>query len=94
MLKVLVCRVRIKYTVPQVDKGTSLPCYYVKMCRTGVTCIFTCSTHFYILIAVKGCSFVEGRMRNCIFYPLSLSVMFIVLLPACMYIVECNLKDF
>ena len=93
MLKVLVCRVRIKYTVPQVDKGTSLPCYYVKMCRTGVTCIFTCSTHFYI-IAVKGCSFVEGRMRNCIFCPLSLSVMFIMLLPACMYIVECNLKDF
>ena len=55
-----------------VDKGTSLPCYYVKMCRTGVTCIFTCSTHFY-MIAVKGCSFVEGRMRNCIFCPLSLS---------------------
>ena len=26
---------------PQVDKGTSLHCYYVKMCRTGVTCIFT-----------------------------------------------------
>ena len=52
--------------VPQVDKGTSLPCYYVKMCTgTGVTCIFTSSTHFYI-IAVKGCSFVEGRMRNCI----------------------------
>ena len=49
---------------------------------------------FYILIAVKGCSFVEGRMRNCIFCPLSLSVMFIVLIPACMYIVECNLKDF
>ena len=48
-------------------------------------------THFYI-IAVKGCSFVEGRMRNCIFCPLSLSVMFIVLFPACMYIVECNLK--
>ena len=32
---------RTKYTVPQVDKGTSLHCYYVKMCRTGVTCIFT-----------------------------------------------------
>ena len=26
-------------------------------------------------------------------YPLSLPVMFIVLLHACMYIVECNLKD-
>ena len=52
MLKVLVCRVRIKYTVPQVDKGTSLPCY-VNMCRTGVTCIFTCSTHLYILIAAE-----------------------------------------
>ena len=69
-------RKRTKYTVPQVDKGTSLHCYYVKMCRTGVTCIFTCSTQFYI-IAVKGCSFVY--MRNCIFCPLSLSVMFIVL---------------
>ena len=34
-------RKRTKYTVPQVDKGTSLHCYYVKMCRTGVTCIFT-----------------------------------------------------
>ena len=54
------------------------------MCKTGVTCIFTCSTHFYI-ITVKGCSFVEGRMRNCIFCPLSLSVIFIVLLPACIY---------
>ena len=50
----------IKYTVPQVDKGTSLPCYYVQICRTGVICIFTCSTHFYIIVAVKGCSFVEG----------------------------------
>ena len=34
-------RKRTKYTVPQVDKGTSLNCYNVKMCRTGVTCIFT-----------------------------------------------------
>ena len=34
-------RKRTKYTVPQVDKGTSLHCFYVKMCRTGVTCIFT-----------------------------------------------------
>ena len=34
-------RKRTKYTVTQVDKGTSLHCYYVKMCRTGVTCIFT-----------------------------------------------------
>ena len=52
------------------------------MCRTGVTCIFTCSTHFYI-IAVKGCSFVY--LRNCIFCPLSLSVMFIVR-PAAFFI--------
>ena len=66
-------RKRTKYTVPQVDKGTSLLYYYVKMCRTGCTCTFTCSTHFYI-IAVKGCSFVY--LRNCIFCPLSLSVMF------------------
>ena len=44
-------------TIAVVDKGISLHCYYVKMCRTGVTCIFTCSTHFYI-IAVKSCSFV------------------------------------
>ena len=64
-------RKRTKYTVPQVDKGTSLHCYYVQMCRTGVTCILT----FYI-IAVKGCSFVY--LRNCIFCPLSLSDMFIV----------------
>ena len=35
----------------------------------------TCSTHFYI-IAVQGCSFVY--LRNCIFCPLSLAVMFIV----------------
>ena len=28
-------RKRTKYTVPQVDKETSLHCYYVKMCRTG-----------------------------------------------------------
>ena len=34
-------RKRTKYTVPQVDKGTSLHFYYVKMCRTGVTCILT-----------------------------------------------------
>ena len=46
-----------KYTVPQVDKGTSLHCYYVKMCRTGEYACDTCSTHFYT-IAVKGCSFV------------------------------------
>ena len=50
-------------------------CYYVKMCWTDVTCIFPCSTHFYI-IAVKGCFFVY--LRNCIFCPLSLSVIFIV----------------
>ena len=31
-------------TLAVVDKGTSLHCYYVKMCRTGVTCIFTWST--------------------------------------------------
>ena len=69
-------RKRTKYTVPQVDKGTSLHCYYVKMCRTGEYACDTCSTHFYT-IAVKGCSFVY--LRNCIFCPLSLSVMFIVL---------------
>ena len=27
-------------TIAVVDKGTSLHCYYVKMCRTGFTCIF------------------------------------------------------
>ena len=69
-------RKRTKYTVPQVDKGTSLHCYYVQMCRTGEYACDTCSTHFYILIAVKGCSFVY--LRNCIFCLLSLSVMFIV----------------
>ena len=68
-------RKRTKYTVPQVDKGTSLHFYYVKMCRTGEYACDTCSTHFYI-IAVKECSFVY--LRNCIFCPLSLSVMFIV----------------
>ena len=68
-------RKRTKYTVPQVDKGTSLHCYYVKMCRTGEYACDTCSTHFYIK-AVKGCSFVY--LRNCIFCPLSLFVMFIV----------------
>ena len=26
-------RAHKKYTVPQVDKGIFLPCYYVKMCR-------------------------------------------------------------
>ena len=56
----------------QMDIPSLLLC---KMCRTGVTCIFTCSTHLYT-IAVKGCSFVY--LRNCIFCPLSLSVMFIV----------------
>ena len=66
---------RTKYTVPQENKGTSLHCYYVKMCRTGEYACDTCSTHFYI-IAVKGCPFVY--LRNCIFCPLSLSVMFIV----------------
>ena len=44
-------------TIAVVDKGTSLHCYYVKMCRTGEYACDTCSTHFYI-IAVKGCSFV------------------------------------
>ena len=62
-------------TIAVVDKGTSLHCYYVKMCRTGEYACDTCSTYFYI-IAVKGCSFVY--LRNCIFCPLSLSVMFIV----------------
>ena len=65
-------RNRTIYTVPQVDKGTSLYCYYVKMCWTCENACDTCSTHFYI-IAVKGCSFVY--LRNCIFCPLSLSVM-------------------
>ena len=60
-------------TIAVVDKGTSLHCYYVKMCRTGEYACDTCSTHFYI-IAVKGCSFVY--LRNCIFCPLSLSVIF------------------
>ena len=69
-------RKRTKYTVPQVDKGTSLHCYYVKMNKTGEYACYTCSTYFYI-IAVKGCSFVY--LRNCIFCPLSLSVMFIVI---------------
>ena len=81
-------RKRTKYTVPQVAKGTSLHCYYVKMCRTGVTCIFTCSTHFYI-ISVKGCSFVY--LRNCIFCPLSLSVMFIVVTVWCHTLDSCHL---
>ena len=44
-------------TIAVVDKGTSLHCFYVKMCRTGEYACDTCSTHFYI-IAVKGCSFV------------------------------------
>ena len=29
-----------------VDKGTSLHCYYVKMCRTGEYACDTCSTYF------------------------------------------------
>ena len=62
-------------TIAVVDKRTSLHCYYVKMCRTGEYACDTYSTHFYI-IAGKGCSFVY--LRNCIFCPLSLSVMFIV----------------
>ena len=82
-------RKRTKYTVPQVDKGTSLHCYYVKMCRTGEYACGTCSTHFYI-IAVKGCSFVY--LRNCIFCPLSLSVMFIVIVQPRWYTVWiCNI---
>ena len=70
------------YTMNMTDKESgqniqNIPSLlYVKMCRTGVTCIFTCFTQFYI-IAVKGCSFVY--LRNCIFCPPSLSVMFIVL---------------
>ena len=65
-----------------IDKGTSLHCYYVQIYRTAVYEYDTCSTDFNI-IAVKGCSFVyhnnnvDGRMRNCIFCPLSLSVIFI-----------------
>ena len=63
----------------RVDKGTSLHCYYVK---SECACD-TCSTHFYFyIIAVKGCSFVY--LRNCIFCPLSLSVMFIVHMDGCM----------
>ena len=38
-------------TIDVVDKGTSLHCYYVKICWTGVTCIFTRSvlvrTNYY-----------------------------------------------
>ena len=48
--------------------------YLSKMCRTGEYACDTCSTHLYI--TVKGCSFVY--LRNCIFCPLSLSVIFIV----------------
>ena len=55
-----------------VDKETSLHCNNVKMCRTGVTCIFTCSTHFWDVL-LSTIAVVEGRMRNCIFCPLSLS---------------------
>ena len=67
-------------TIAVVDKRTSLHCYYhVKMCRTGEYACDTCSTHFYI-IAGKGCSIVY--LRNCIFCPLSLSVMFIVIIPS------------
>ena len=44
-------------TMSVVDKGTSLHCYYVKMCGTGEYACDTCSTDFYI-IGVKGCSFV------------------------------------
>ena len=40
------------------------------MCRTGVTCIFT-----FLHNSSEGCSFVY--LRNCIFCPLSLSVIFI-----------------
>ena len=36
-----------------VDKGTSLHCYYVNMCRTGITCIFTCSMHFCLACIAK-----------------------------------------
>ena len=35
--------------------------------------------HNFYIMAVKGCSFVH--LRNCIFCPLSLSVMFIVTAP-------------
>ena len=51
-------------------------------------------TYALHLVTLRKWPIVEGRMRNCIFCPLSLTVMFIVLLPACMYIVESNLKDF
>ena len=67
-------RKRTKYTVPQVDKGTSLHCYYVKMCRTGVTCIFT-----FLHNSSEGMFLVY--LRNCIFCLLYLSVMFIVIVP-------------
>ena len=65
-------------TIAVVDKGTSLHCYYVQMCRTREYACDTWSTYFYI-IAVKGCSFIYHS--NC-----NLSVMFIVLLCTCMYI--------
>ena len=44
-------------TIAMVDKGTSLHCSYVQMCRIGEYACDTCSTDFYI-IAVNGCSFV------------------------------------
>ena len=53
-------------TIAVVDKGTSLHCYYLKMCSTGVACIFTCSTHFYIItgrdVPLSTTAIVEGRM--------------------------------
>ena len=67
-------RKRTKYTVPsgrqKEHSFTAITC----MLKGEYACD-TCSIHFYI-IAVKGCSFVY--LRNCIFCPLSLSVIFIV----------------
>ena len=61
-------------TIAEVDKGTALQCYYVKMCRTGASWIFTCSTRVYIIpsagmFALSTTAIVEDRMSNCIFCP-------------------------
>ena len=65
-------RKRTKYTVPQVDKGTSLHCYYVKrwicMWHLFYTCLHNSSEGMFLCLP-----------EELIFCPLSLSVIFIVI---------------
>ena len=74
-------------TIAMVDKGTSFHCYYVKICRTGVTCIlfytFLINSSEGMFLCLPYIAIVEGRMRNCIFCPLSLSVISIVIVDFC-----------